>query len=295
MTLTTVNYTITGPNSFSKTGSINVASSNTVSAIIGGLPAGSGFTITLSGTGTDGTTNCLGSAPFNVTAGAVTMVSVVLDCHQAAKTGSIAVNGNINVCPNLDSLSASPAEVAVGSSLSLWAVADDPDSGPSPLAYSWTASSGTLTGANTASPSFKCLTTGAATVSVTVSDGDPLVSCAARGSVQVTCSGHNDAALLVPTATPIKHVVVVFGENISFDHYFGTYPTPNAAGALHAGGGHADRRTTWSRRSIRRNGFSPLAGVDLLHSEPNGCQRGQRRPAAINPFRLVWCRAGLDA
>ncbi|MEV6645002.1 alkaline phosphatase family protein [Amycolatopsis sp. NPDC051371] len=28
----------------------------------------------------------------------------------------------------------------------------------------------------------------------------------------------------IPTATPIKHVVVIFGENISFDHYFGTYP-----------------------------------------------------------------------
>jgi phospholipase C len=26
------------------------------------------------------------------------------------------------------------------------------------------------------------------------------------------------------TATPIKHVVVIFDENISFDHYFGTYP-----------------------------------------------------------------------
>ncbi len=26
------------------------------------------------------------------------------------------------------------------------------------------------------------------------------------------------------TTTPIKHVVVIFGENISFDHYFGTYP-----------------------------------------------------------------------
>ncbi|WP_345814567.1 alkaline phosphatase family protein [Paraburkholderia sp. PREW-6R] len=28
----------------------------------------------------------------------------------------------------------------------------------------------------------------------------------------------------VPTATPIKHVVVIFGENVSFDHYFATYP-----------------------------------------------------------------------
>jgi len=27
-----------------------------------------------------------------------------------------------------------------------------------------------------------------------------------------------------PTTTPIKHLVVVFNENVSFDHYFGTYP-----------------------------------------------------------------------
>ncbi|MGB0027323.1 MAG: alkaline phosphatase family protein [Nitrososphaeraceae archaeon] len=26
------------------------------------------------------------------------------------------------------------------------------------------------------------------------------------------------------TATPIKHLVVIFQENISFDHYFATYP-----------------------------------------------------------------------
>ena len=29
------------------------------------------------------------------------------------------------------------------------------------------------------------------------------------------------------TTTPIKHVVVIFDENITFDHYFATYP--NAA------------------------------------------------------------------
>nr|WKF62033.1 Non-hemolytic phospholipase C [Paraburkholderia busanensis] len=33
------------------------------------------------------------------------------------------------------------------------------------------------------------------------------------------------------TATPIKHVVVIFGENVSFDHYFATYPSAkNVAG-----------------------------------------------------------------
>src|SRR6266478_474449 len=33
------------------------------------------------------------------------------------------------------------------------------------------------------------------------------------------------------TATPIKHVVVIFQENVSFDHYFATYPNAlNPAG-----------------------------------------------------------------
>lgn len=35
----------------------------------------------------------------------------------------------------------------------------------------------------------------------------------------------------VETTTPIKHVVVIFSENVSFDHYFGTYPNAkNPAG-----------------------------------------------------------------
>src|SRR5215475_14064964 len=33
------------------------------------------------------------------------------------------------------------------------------------------------------------------------------------------------------TATPIEHLVVIFQENVSFDHYFGTYPfATNPAG-----------------------------------------------------------------
>src|SRR5947208_878263 len=34
-----------------------------------------------------------------------------------------------------------------------------------------------------------------------------------------------------PTATPIQHLVVIYEENESFDHYFGTYPVAaNPAG-----------------------------------------------------------------
>ena len=49
-----VAYTITGPNAITKSGSIDVSHSATVSAVISGLPAGTGFNITLTGTATDG-------------------------------------------------------------------------------------------------------------------------------------------------------------------------------------------------------------------------------------------------
>ena len=39
------------------------------------------------------------------------------------------------------------------------------------------------------------------------------------------------------TATPIQHVVVIFQENVSYDHYFGTYPlaAPNNDGTVYFG------------------------------------------------------------
>ena len=41
----------------------------------------------------------------------------------------------------------------------------------------------------------------------------------------------NSAAATSLTTTPIKHLVVIFQENVSFDHYFGTYPNAaNTAG-----------------------------------------------------------------
>jgi phospholipase C len=38
-------------------------------------------------------------------------------------------------------------------------------------------------------------------------------------------------AISSTTTTPIKHLVVIFQENVSYDHYFGTYPkASNLAG-----------------------------------------------------------------
>jgi hypothetical protein len=199
VTLTSVDYTITGPNGFSTSGTINVASSSTISAIIGGLPAGSGFTITLSATG--GATTCGGSATFNVTAGAVAKVNVTLDCHQPATTGSVAVSGTLNVCPVVDALSANPADVAVGFPVALAIAAHDPDSGPAPLSYSWTAASGSFGAATSATPTFVCTTPGPVTLTATVSDGDSTAGCPATMSVVITCE---PSTLLVPGSLVIS-------------------------------------------------------------------------------------------
>jgi phospholipase C len=44
-------------------------------------------------------------------------------------------------------------------------------------------------------------------------------------------AGAGSAAAAEATTTPIKHVIVVFQENVSFDHYFATYPkAANGAG-----------------------------------------------------------------
>jgi len=78
-------------------------------------------------------------------------------------------------------------------------------------------------------------------------------------------AGQKDAAEEIETTTPIKHVIVIFGENISFDHYFGTYPyatNPQGEPAFHAKDG-----------TPRANNL--LAG-GLLTENPNSTQ----------PFRM---------
>jgi len=50
-----------------------------------------------------------------------------------------------------------------------------------------------------------------------------LVIAAAQGS-PATARIPTSSAQASDTTTPIKHVVVIFDENVSYDHYFGTYP-----------------------------------------------------------------------
>jgi hypothetical protein len=199
--LSTVSYTITGPNAFSQSGAINVSSSSTVSAVIGNLPAGSGYAITLSATGTDSATTCGGSASFSVAAGTLTAVAVTIDCHQPAKTGSVAVNGTLNVCPVADGVSANPADVDVGFPVALAVAAHDPDAGPAALAYHWAATSGSLRDPTSATPAFVCNMPGPVTLTATISDGDMTAGCAGVLSLVVTCQ---PSTLLVPNSLIIS-------------------------------------------------------------------------------------------
>jgi phospholipase C len=66
------------------------------------------------------------------------------------------------------------------------------------------------------------------------------------------------------TSTPIKHLVVIFQENVSFDHYFGTYPhaQKNKDGSQYFKGPKED--------TPRAN---TLEAAGLLTNNPNGVNR----------------------
>ena len=77
----------------------------------------------------------------------------------------------------------------------------------------------------------------------------------------------------VHTATPIKHLVVIYGENVSFDHYFATYPhATNPAGEPHFNA---------LPGTPAANGLSGA----LLTNNPNATNPANGA-GAFNPFRL---------
>jgi phospholipase C len=113
----------------------------------------------------------------------------------------------------------------------------------------------------------------------------------------VLADDDSDGRRGVLTATPIKHLVVIFQENISFDHYFGTYP--NAQNNPGETPFHARPHTPTSINSLltpldTTNHFVPLVGVDLLHANPNAIGTNPVAPNnqksngvnASNPIRL---------
>ena len=90
----------------------------------------------------------------------------------------------------------------------------------------------------------------------------PVAVCASSGAFAQTSPS--------PT-TPIQHVIVLFQENESFDHYFGTYPNAqNNAG---------EQPFTAYPGTPTVNGLTP----ELLNNNPNFNAAGTAR---VNPPRL---------
>ena len=84
------------------------------------------------------------------------------------------------------------------------------------------------------------------------------------------------------TASPIEHLVVIFQENVSFDHYFATYPV-----ALNPTG-EPFFRASDDTPSV--NGLGTLTNGNpdgvLLTENPNANNSSGNGANAINPFRL---------
>jgi hypothetical protein len=173
--INSVSWTITGPNGGSgvvQSGNVNLQNSETISFLVGGLPAGNNYTIVLSGTSADGAASCIGSATFNVTVRTTTNVSVLLQCNTPpSQTGSALVNGTVYSCASVSAVSAIPAEAYVGSAVALSGSATGPGADGGTITYAWSAPSGSFDTPNAASANFTCGITGPVAVTLTVKDG----------------------------------------------------------------------------------------------------------------------------
>ena len=93
--------------------------------------------------------------------------------------------------------------------------------------------------------------------------------------------GVNDPAANLATTTPIKHLVVIFQENVSFDHYFATYPTAT----------NPDKEPAFSALP-NTPAVNGLNGT-LLTGNPNKTNTGNGTGAA-NPFRMDLTQAATS-
>lgn len=92
------------------------------------------------------------------------------------------------------------------------------------------------------------------------------------------------AAPAINTATPIKHLVVIFQENVSFDHYFATYPK-----AANVEGEPAFTASPETPKDI-----DTLANAGLLDNNPNKTNAANGADASA-PFRLDRTQAATNS
>src|SRR5947209_4220751 len=111
--------------------------------------------------------------------------------------------------------------------------------------------------------------------------GLALVTGASVGASGSPPAGHDTGGL-----TPIQHLVVIYQENVSFDHYFATYPfATNPAG---------EPQFTAAKETPTINGLCSSTGPYLLQTTASPAQPCQQQdpllngnnPNTVQPFRL---------
>jgi hypothetical protein len=209
ISISTVNWTIHNAALLAAdlTGSVDVSQSQAIQFIVGGLPAGDGYTITLTAT-TDGPNplTCVGSGTFSIVANSSSPVNVTLVCSRGTGAVDAGNNGSVVVivtptvpplCAVVTSLSASPSTVDVGGSILLAAVGIDSSGSSSTVGFSWAITGGTGTGTfsstTSASPTFMCTGAGGVTVTVTATSSGGASCTNNTGSVALMCTAPGGA------------------------------------------------------------------------------------------------------
>ncbi len=105
-----------------------------------------------------------------------------------------------------------------------------------------------------------------------------------------------DPAASYATTTPIKHVIVIFNENISFDHYFGTYPVaqnnPGETAFTALKGTPAVNNLT-TPLDVNNN-FVPLTTAPNLLTNNPTASNAKNGDGGVNPIRLGPSQAGTS-
>lgn len=176
-----IEYSITGNGIAPLTGSVSVKDSSRATFRVGGIPAGQGYTISISTTTSDDQ-SCSGSAPFDIVASQTSSVSVAIQCGTGQTQGEVKVDASVSQCPLVVGLSASPTEVNVGSSIALSSATS-----PGTAGVIWSATAGQFGDPSAKSTSYTCDAAGDQTVTVTLQGAPSSCSASAR-TVVITCS-----------------------------------------------------------------------------------------------------------
>ncbi len=181
-----VTYTITGNAMPAMEGTIDTtAPGSTASVEVFGIPAGEGYVIVLSATSQEEAVTCEGDAPFDIVAGEVTEVYVMLRCQGEANRGSVRADGTFNFCAQLTNVVVSSLEASAGSSIDVQAEATDQEGDSA--AFRWTSEGGAFADPSSPETTFTCGDVLEETVTVQISDDD-FGACIDGWSVDVRCA-----------------------------------------------------------------------------------------------------------